>query len=101
MWRGNEANFFVRDATGGNRLPFRIQPGAPTNTIYMSSSGNVGMGTSSPGYDLEIEHITDTVKLGLTNSSQDLGAGKRQRRFPSLQRHFVCHAGQSRLQCAG
>jgi hypothetical protein len=30
---GNEANFFVRDVTGGSRLPFRIRPGAPTSSF--------------------------------------------------------------------
>lgn len=30
---GNEANFFIRDVTGGSRLPFRIRPGAPTSSI--------------------------------------------------------------------
>src|SRR5947209_4411851 len=44
----NEANFFVRDVTGGSRLPFRVRPGAPTSSIDISSSGNVGVGTSSP-----------------------------------------------------
>ena len=33
---GNEANFFVRDVTGGSRLPFRIRPGAPTSSIDIS-----------------------------------------------------------------
>ena len=45
---GNEANFFIRDVTGGSRLPFRIQPGAPSNSLYISTAGNVGMGTASP-----------------------------------------------------
>ena len=27
---GNEAVFFIRDVTSGSRLPFKIQPGAPT-----------------------------------------------------------------------
>jgi len=45
---GNEANFFVRDVTGGSRLPFRIRPGAPTSSIDISASGNVGIGTASP-----------------------------------------------------
>ena len=45
---GNEANFFVRDVTGGSRLPFRIRPGAPTSSIDISASGNVGVGTASP-----------------------------------------------------
>lgn len=43
----NEANFFIRDLTGGSRLPFRIRPGAPTNSIDIASNGNVGMGTTN------------------------------------------------------
>ena len=45
---GNEANFFVRDVTSGSRLPLRIRPGAPTSSIDVSASGNVGIGTASP-----------------------------------------------------
>lgn len=45
---GNEANFFVRDVTGGSRLPFRIRPGAPTSSLDISASGNVGIGTGNP-----------------------------------------------------
>lgn len=44
----NEANFFVRDVTSGSRLPFRIRPGAPTSSIDISATGNVGIGTGSP-----------------------------------------------------
>jgi hypothetical protein len=50
----NEANFFVRDITGGSRLPFRIRPGAPTSSIDISASGNVGVGTASPSKKLHI-----------------------------------------------
>jgi hypothetical protein len=38
---GNEANFFVRDATNGSRLPFRIRPGAPTSSIDIAATGEV------------------------------------------------------------
>jgi len=51
---GNEANFFVRDVTGGSRLPFRIRPGAPTSSIDISASGNVGVGTASPSVKLHV-----------------------------------------------
>ena len=51
----NEANFFVRDITGGSRLPFRVRPGAPTSSIDIAASGNVGVGTASPGARLDIE----------------------------------------------
>ncbi len=42
---GNEANFFIRDATNGSSLPFRIQPGAPSNSLTIRGDGNVGIGT--------------------------------------------------------
>ena len=51
---GNEANFFVRDVTGGSRLPFRIRPGAPTSSIDIAASGRVGIGTATPGGNLHI-----------------------------------------------
>ncbi|MEO7757349.1 MAG: tail fiber domain-containing protein, partial [Dokdonella sp.] len=51
---GNEANFFVRDVTGGSRLPFRIRPGAPTSSIDIAASGNVGIGTASPAATLDV-----------------------------------------------
>src|SRR6185369_6194432 len=44
----NEANFFVRDVTSGSRLPLRIRPGAPTSSLDIAASGNVGIGTASP-----------------------------------------------------
>ncbi len=51
---GNEANFFVRDVTGGSRLPLRIRPGAPTSSIDIAASGDVGIGTASPAYSLDV-----------------------------------------------
>src|SRR6266850_738324 len=51
---GNEANFFVRDVTGGSRLPFRVRPGAPTSSIDINASGFVGIGTASPQRKLHV-----------------------------------------------
>jgi hypothetical protein len=67
---GNEANFFVRDVTGGSRLPFRIRPGAPTSSIDISASGNVGIGTASPGQKLQVVG----GQFGVFNSSSTGGA---------------------------
>ncbi len=51
---GNEANFFVRDVTGGSKLPFRIRPGAPTSSLDIAASGNMGVGTASPANKLHV-----------------------------------------------
>jgi Chaperone of endosialidase len=57
----NEANFFVRDITGGSRLPFRIRPGAPTSSIDISADGDVGVGTASPAKKLHISGTNSQV----------------------------------------
>jgi hypothetical protein len=51
---GNEANFFIRDVTGGSLLPLRIRPGAPTSSIDIAANGDVGLGTSTPAARLHI-----------------------------------------------
>jgi len=63
---GNEANFFVRDVTGGSRLPFRIRPGAPTSSIDISASGKVGIATASPQKPLHVisTSATDGIAVG-------------------------------------
>jgi len=59
---GNETNFFVRDVTSGSRLPLRIRPGAPTSSIDINGSGDVGIGTASPAAPVDI------VRNGTTNA---------------------------------
>ncbi|GAB2944638.1 hypothetical protein GCM10027048_06890 [Hymenobacter coalescens] len=61
----NEANFFVRDLTGGSRLPFRIRPGAPTSSLDISASGNVGLGLTSPQARL---HVAGNAKIDSANT---------------------------------
>ena len=77
---GNETNFFLRDATNGSTLPFRVQPGASSNSIFIESTDDVGIGTSAPtaslhvrrtdgGADVLIEEASTTVgnsRIGLT-----------------------------------
>ncbi len=52
---GNESNFFIRDATHASKLPFRIEPDAPTNSIFVKSNGDLGIGTGAPAYAMELE----------------------------------------------
>lgn len=51
---GNETNFFVRDATNGSTLPFKIRPGAPNNALYVNTDGNIGIRTTSPDAALDV-----------------------------------------------
>jgi hypothetical protein len=66
---GNEANFFVRDVTGGSRLPFRIRPGAPTSSIDISAVGNVGVGTASPAEKLDVSGTIRTIAQSVAPGS--------------------------------
>ena len=61
----NEANFFVRDVTGGSRLSLRIRPGAPTSSLDIAANGNVGIGTGSPNARVDLKQIEDTFIGGL------------------------------------
>ena len=51
----NEANFFVRDVTNGSQLPFRIKPGADTDSLFIAANNNIGVGTDSPDAALHVE----------------------------------------------
>jgi endosialidase-like protein len=75
----NEANFFVRDVTSGSRLPFRIRPGAPTSSVDIAASGNVGIANASPATILDVSG--NTLTLG-----SDSGATTRTNNTTKLNR---------------
>ena len=53
---GNETSFFIRDITNGSRMPFRIMPNAPSNSLYIAADGGIGFQTSTPDGLLDIAH---------------------------------------------
>jgi len=47
----NETNFFIRDATNGSALPFRIQPGSATDDALMiKNNGSIGIKPTGGGF---------------------------------------------------
>ncbi|MCG8462769.1 MAG: hypothetical protein MI919_41315 [Holophagales bacterium] len=48
---GNEANFFLRDVTNGSELPFRVKPGADSNSVFIDEISRVGFGVGDNGPD--------------------------------------------------
>jgi len=64
----NETNFFVRDATNGSRLPFKIRPSAPTNSLYVDTDGDIGLGTQSPGADMHLVRSDGNTQLLIQDS---------------------------------
>ncbi|OAN77878.1 hypothetical protein A8B82_11760 [Sulfitobacter sp. EhC04] len=58
---GNETNFFIRDVTNASKLPFRIRPNSPEDSIYIKEGqGDIGMGTDSPQASLHVRRTSTT-----------------------------------------
>ncbi|MGD8331956.1 MAG: hypothetical protein PVJ49_21155 [Acidobacteriota bacterium] len=51
---GNETSFFIRDATNGSTLPFRIRPGSSSNMLVIDEDG-VGVGQLSAVAQLDVK----------------------------------------------
>ena len=69
--RGSSSDRFqINDMTDPNATtaPFRIFPGAPTDSIHISSTGKVGIGVTNPVDKFEIEVDTDEA-LRIVNTA--------------------------------
>ena len=70
---GNETSFFIRDATSGSTLPFRIMAGgAPSQALVIDAAGDVGIGAGTdPLAPLEIERGDSFVFMRMTATTAD------------------------------
>jgi len=67
----NNTQFFVSDITAGSVQPFRIRAGAPTSSIDVAASGNVGIGTASPSVPLHVSRSTGAILEGILLSNNN------------------------------
>jgi hypothetical protein len=95
---GNEANFFVRDATNGSTLPFKIIPGAPSNALYVAADGDVGLSTASPDGLFDVAHSSDANNHAfLIDPSSNVGVNIDNGYTPSGLFDVQTTGGVSRL----
>jgi len=71
---GNETNFFVRDVTNGSRLPFKIRPGAATDSLVIDAEGDVAIGVANGENKLHVGenrdgNITNVILLENANAN--------------------------------
>ncbi|WP_017931944.1 hypothetical protein [Robiginitomaculum antarcticum] len=66
---GNETNFFVRDATTGSKLVFRVLTGARYDGLVLAADSQVGIGTSNPNAALHIVAAGDNAGVKLDNGT--------------------------------
>ncbi|MCF7820660.1 MAG: hypothetical protein K9M44_04305, partial [Candidatus Pacebacteria bacterium] len=65
-FNGNSSDFIFRDATN-SQYPFTIESGTLSDTLYLSSEGKVGIGTTSPTSTLHVVgggYFSDPVTVG-------------------------------------
>ncbi|MCP4985334.1 MAG: hypothetical protein GY928_04460, partial [Colwellia sp.] len=64
------ANYFsIEDATAG-RTPFKVEAGAPNNTLYVEDDGDVGVGTANPAVRMHlVKGDSPTLRLEQDGSS--------------------------------
>jgi len=74
---GNEANFFIRDATNGSTLPFRIFPSSSSNVLNIAGS-SVGIGTTSPAAQLHVKASAGGATPRMLFENPDAIAGNQK-----------------------
>lgn len=82
---GNETNFFLRDVTNGSKLPLRVQPNTPDQTMFMRTTG-MTINETGANYDLRVESDTLTDALFMDGGTGNIGMGTD---VPSSKLHIV------------
>lgn len=65
----NEEAFSIRDS--GGRMALRVRPGAPTGSLDIANTGDVGVGTNSPTATLHVSKSTGAILEGIKLSNNN------------------------------
>ena len=71
---GNETNFFIRDATNGSTLPFRINPSSATSSLYIKPA-EIALNDGGGNQDVRIEGDTEQNLFFTDASTDSVGIG--------------------------
>jgi hypothetical protein len=93
---GNEAGFFIRDATNGSTLPFRILPGASSQSLVIAGNDEIGIGAGTdPAAKFHIENTAgDDVDDFVLTSDGDIGIGTTSPTY-GLEVHRTVASGEN------
>jgi len=65
---GNEAGISFLNVTSGNTVPFRLLPGAPTNSLFVGANGT-GIGIGSAMHKLHVRETEDLQAALIENTN--------------------------------
>jgi hypothetical protein len=66
--------FAIRDTTvAGSTYPLQIEAATPSNTLYLDSTGNVGIGTSTPSEELTIRSSVPKIQIEDSDGTNQYG----------------------------
>jgi hypothetical protein len=88
---GSGEYFSIQDVDGSTK-PFTIEAGAPDNSIYVDDDGNVGIGTSTPTYPLEMKYTGPYAIFAIERTdgaTAKITAGSHGVQFGSITNHKV------------
>ncbi|MBC8117355.1 MAG: tail fiber domain-containing protein [Candidatus Saccharimonas sp.] len=69
----NEANWFVRDSTGGSDVPLLVAAGAPAGALWVKADGSVGMGILIPDANSKVDIRSTAKNNGMLMKRADAG----------------------------
>jgi len=62
-------NFVIRDQTNGGAKVVEIEESAPAGSLFLRDNGNIGIGTTAPAYQLDVDGDINTTGSYFTNGA--------------------------------